>query len=627
MRKRVTLEVGDQRRWPASVLITKVQRQQTKGDNVPTGGGGGTGTGTPVPSDCNDHCVTDTFQRTVASGFGGAIDSGQTWQEDAHYNASVTPGLATLMDSPLYTAGAGGTTHTERVFLDVSDCGRSNQRDIYIDWFADLFESSNLGTADYPVAGYYYLNQDFFSSTYHWNTWGITYGTGLGKNIILTCYGGILYGFMAITGTIYYYPPVAIGAFGASDAYTIHISLGMSQTTAAIWRPDFESEPAPQLVKNVSSSQWGDNGDTESGGFHYLTAESTSKNDTSQAYLIGLVNYRESTPPCPPTAFYGNNYGMVLVAIADGISSQYQLPYPYSYVSGTLSVTVNGVQTIAQEISPALGTFSLNFTPNAGSEIYAKWQVPVSAAATDPSTQPTTTPQGVPTIPAGYGTVFRKVFTDGTLTPFQVLTYPDAHIGEPGQFMTVFNRFSSGASLTSVHNGYLDLRCSRQSSGTLWNGSLVGTSFDSNDIAHTYGYGVFRFWVRMNVGPGTWQTCWLYDTTNWSAIEIDWPEMLESLGMDAHVIGPGAGNVQNIPFPSDLATVFHCFKIERRATFVAFSIDEVEMGRVTNSMPSDSLAILLDSKVGFAWTGPTGQITSATPNPAYLHIAAVTVDP
>lgn len=237
---------------------------------------------------------------------------------------------------------------------------------------------------------------------------------------------------------------------------------------------------------------------------------------------------------------------------------------------------------------------------------------------------PTPTPSGLPIIPASYGTVFRKVFTDGTLGPFKILTYPDDHIGGSGQYMTVFTRFRTAPS-ASLHDGYLDLRATRQSSGSLWDGTLVGTSQDNS--GPTFGYGVYRFWLSFNVGPGTWQSAWLYDTTTWSATEIDFPEMLENLNLTYHVLGQGAGSKYGLSQPADLATTFHEFKVERRATFVAFSIDGVEVGRITASMPSTKLAILLDSKVGFGWMGATGQITALTPNPTFLHVAAVTVDP
>ena len=44
----------------------------------------------------------------------------------------------------------------------------------------------------------------------------------------------------------------------------------------------------------------------------------------------------------------------------------------------------------------------------------------------------------------------------------------------------------------------------------------------------TFGYGVYRYWLRFNIAPQTWQAAWLYDTTSWSATEIDFPEMLRT---------------------------------------------------------------------------------------------------
>lgn len=251
---------------------------------------------------------------------------------------------------------------------------------------------------------------------------------------------------------------------------------------------------------------------------------------------------------------------------------------------------------------------------------------PTAVPTEVPTALPTAKPPapataGLPTIDASYGTLFRKVFTDGKVGPFRVLTYPDDHIGGSGQDMTAFNRYSNGAGQVSVHNGYLDLRCTRRSDG-LWDAVLVGTSQGGN--GPTFGYGVYRFWLRFNVAPATWQAAWLYDTTNWSATEIDFPEMLENLSLTAHVLGQGSGAKYNIPRPSGIGSVFHEYTVERRASFVAFSIDGKEVARVNGSMPSSKLAILLDSKVGFPWAaGPSG----STPDTVYLHVAAVTVDP
>lgn len=218
----------------------------------------------------------------------------------------------------------------------------------------------------------------------------------------------------------------------------------------------------------------------------------------------------------------------------------------------------------------------------------------------------------------------RKVFTDGTMAPFQVLTYPDAHIGGSGQFMTVYNRFSNGAQQATVHDGYLDLRATPRGDG-LWNAALVGTSQGGN--GPTFSYGIFRYWARLNVAPQTWQAAWLYDTTTWSATEIDFPEMLENQNLVANVLGQGAGGAFGVYRPADLASVFHEFKVERRPTFVAFSIDGVEVARVNGSMPATNIAILLDSKVGHPWMGAAGAPSGSTPNPTYLQIAAITVDP
>lgn len=238
----------------------------------------------------------------------------------------------------------------------------------------------------------------------------------------------------------------------------------------------------------------------------------------------------------------------------------------------------------------------------------------ITAEKPAPPPPPPPTP-GLPVIPAEYGRVFRKVFTDGTLAPFRVRTYPDDH---PTDNMAKYNRFANGGKQVFVHDGYCDIRATRRPDG-LWDACLLATSQGGD--GQTFGYGVFRFWCRANPARGAWQSAWLYDTTKWTSTEIDWPEVLEGGALSAHVIGSGAGKWYGKP-PADWATTWHEFRIERRTTFVAFAIDGTEVARVSGSMPSSPLAILLDSKLGFPWAeGP-----DATTPEVYFHVAAVTVD-
>jgi Glycosyl hydrolases family 16 len=285
--------------------------------------------------------------------------------------------------------------------------------------------------------------------------------------------------------------------------------------------------------------------------------------------------------------------------------------------------SVASVSVTVLAVDPS-DTPSLSSRPSATPEVTPPPKAQPTQVATAQPTGAPPPPAGLPAINPAYGTVFRKVFTDGTLAPFKVLTYPDDHIGQPGQYMTVYNRFSNGAGQVSVHNGYLDLRATPRADG-LWNAALVGTSQSGN--GPTFGYGVYRFWLSFNIGPSTWQGAWLYDTTTWSATEIDFPEMLENLSLTAHVLGSGAGGQYGLPKPANLASVFHEFKVERRATFVAFSLDGVQVARVTGSMPATKLAILLQSTVGHPWMAAAGAPSASTPNPTYFRVAAITVDP
>lgn len=237
-----------------------------------------------------------------------------------------------------------------------------------------------------------------------------------------------------------------------------------------------------------------------------------------------------------------------------------------------------------------------------------------TAIATPPASfAATPAPTAMPTATAAPIAVLDKDFSDGQLSPFKKLTYPDQH---PGDNMEVYNRFANGKPV--VANGYLYLPATKRADG-LWDATLVGTSQDGN--GPTFGYGRFEFTMRANVGRATWQSGWLYDTTTWSSTEIDWPEMLESQRISAHVVG--FGGWYGSP-PADWATVWHTFYIERRADHVSFGWDGTEKYRVNGAMPAKPLAILLDSKLGFPWAeGPD----ATTPNPTWLEVSRVRVLP
>jgi hypothetical protein len=244
---------------------------------------------------------------------------------------------------------------------------------------------------------------------------------------------------------------------------------------------------------------------------------------------------------------------------------------------------------------------------------------------------PVPTP-GVPVIPAGLGSKFRYVPAENgnTLAPLQVATYPDDHIGGPGQHMTVFNRFRH-ARKPIVANGYLELLAKRNGQTAtspligdgkaypLFDADLVATSVGGN--GKTFAYGTFRYWLRFSIGTCHWPAGWLYDTTKWSATEIDAPEVLEGKDIILGVIGQGAGR-KSIPMPADIETVFHEFTIVRSPGSVTLSVDGVLRATITGTMPADPLAILLDAKIGYTWA----ENPDATTRDAFVHCAGITVD-
>lgn len=221
---------------------------------------------------------------------------------------------------------------------------------------------------------------------------------------------------------------------------------------------------------------------------------------------------------------------------------------------------------------------------------------------------------GIPALPVQVAGEWRKSFADGTLGDFRVLTFPDDHLGQPGQDWTVYNRFRHTRQPT-IHDGYLDVRATKRPDG-LWDADLLGTSQDGS--GRTFGYGRYEFASRANVGRATWIGMWLGDTTTWSVVELDW-ETLEAQQLSAHVHGSGAGSWYGAP-PADWTTAWHVFSIDRRSGYVAFGRDGVEKARMTGSMPATPLAIMLDAKIGFPWAeGPD----ATTPDPTWLQVAWV----
>lgn len=231
---------------------------------------------------------------------------------------------------------------------------------------------------------------------------------------------------------------------------------------------------------------------------------------------------------------------------------------------------------------------------------------------------PPTPPSGVPVIPAGLGKVFRYVPAENgnQLAPLKILTYPDDHIGQPNQDMTVFNRFTHTRKPT-VHDGYLDLRATRRPDN-LFDADLVGTGQDNSGLF--FGYGLYRAWLRFSVDPCHWPAFWPYDTKGWSGLELDW-EKLEDANLRATVHLPAGESKQGVAMPTDITTTFHEFGIDRRATSTTFLLD----GKTVATLPGGAaspLAVLLDAKIGFPWAQKPG---TGTPD-AFVHLAGLTVD-
>jgi hypothetical protein len=247
----------------------------------------------------------------------------------------------------------------------------------------------------------------------------------------------------------------------------------------------------------------------------------------------------------------------------------------------------------------------------------------VEAKLEQPATPPPSpTPPAPVVIPAGYGKLLRKDFSDGLLAPFKRLVYPDDHIGQSGQYMTTYTRYRDDPATVSVHDGYLDLHANRRPDG-LWNGACVGTGRDGygDKTMLTFGPGVIvRWYARMNIGHATWQALWLYNVS-WGSPEIDFYELLES-GPRLTTLGSSKNGTTKLPA---VDTDWHEIACVYAPDYVATLIDGTEVGRIAAKVPGP-MALLADVAIGFGWDS-NGKPDATTPDPTYLHIAGVTVDP
>lgn len=240
-------------------------------------------------------------------------------------------------------------------------------------------------------------------------------------------------------------------------------------------------------------------------------------------------------------------------------------------------------------------------------------------AGTNPPKPPSPPPSGVPVIPTDPRALLRYSAADTpNLGPLQVLSYLDDH---PGDNMERYNRFRGHAAPT-VANGFIHLRAVPRPDG-LYDADFIGSKAQ-------FGYGIVDTWARFSTDPGHWIAIWQYDAVWDSAghnkagsTEIDWVEMLENGSVTAHVHGASAADRYGLPRPADVDTAFHRYTTERRASYVAFSIDGTEVWRANGSMPGYALNLLFDACVGFPWAPPKLPLTR---NP-FLDIAGILVRP
>lgn len=374
MRKRVTLEVGDQRRWPASVLITKVQREQrSQMDGNPPSGP--TILGNPKSCDIERGFIDDFDDRTL--GPFSYIDLVNTWGETS------------LRAIPWGLTPAGGSTGQGGDWV----WGVTGGYGYFISRGGDngiaVEQASTLGTLDGLFNAPWEKTFNFSCKVW------IEQPTGVIQNTVVVAFGEESY--WPNTGPVFVISGGKDGDWtwgiqnsGFVDSVYQGFSYGGSTWLRIRWLVDAETNM-------MYGKLWYD-GDTEPTDWmitNPLTGGDTGIPTMPSYFNFDVLRYTFGSPDNGPleirwddasfncddatlgkSATVGQLYGPVFVATGNGSTSSWNVPFPFAYVPGTLDVRVNGISQDVNEDDPAGGVFSLDWTPLTGDEITAAWVVP-----------------------------------------------------------------------------------------------------------------------------------------------------------------------------------------------------------------------------------------------------------
>ena len=154
----------------------------------------------------------------------------------------------------------------------------------------------------------------------------------------------------------------------------------------------------------------------------------------------------------------------------------------------------------------------------------------------------------------------------------------------------------------SVQDGQLHLKAEkRQLLGLNYTSGMVASN---NKFSYLYGYAEAR--VRVPKGKGLWPAFWTLPKDNTWPPEIDIMEILGDRPTVAYTsLHWGAENnsttkVFNGP---DFSTDFHTFAADWEPGLIVWSIDGVEVLRLTTNVPDKEMYLILNLAVGGAWPG------------------------
>ena len=254
---------------------------------------------------------------------------------------------------------------------------------------AEMDASTNVhvrGQVYWPVISTDSVNGPWAAEGDGWNEWlmtvvamdGVSFATKLIITSGATDVGGV-YGSLDGPGS-----PIAFNGIGVGGWWNLHMNIGISTSTINFWQTG--PEPTTPMLSG-STLSGGVDAIRVTFGVHQEGTNGTYPHYgppppqllVEGEYVAEVAGVTVCTGTEMAVGFHGLPYGPVAAQEPpNGARVDFTIPaYPGGgYVSGTLTVWVDGVQQNFTETDPAAGTFALSWAPDTGDIITVSWLVP-----------------------------------------------------------------------------------------------------------------------------------------------------------------------------------------------------------------------------------------------------------